>query len=311
VGLEVDTMPKENSIKIGIITIQNAPWIKLVERWRFIDSTEFDSLWVADHFTHWNKKRMTFFECWTTLCGMACETSRIRIGTAVINMHWRHPAWLAKQALTVDHMSNGRLDLGLGAGGSSDLEHSMTGIEKWSPRERVERFKEYVQIVDLLLRNPSTNYEGEYYELEEAIMQPDPFQKPRPPIFIGANGPKMLKITAEFADAWNVLGDITTMEKTIERMEEKNSLLDECCNEVGRDPGTIRRTLGVYESEAMHHIGNMKLYENLEIFDDAVKELYKIGFTEFFVPYPFKEEEISNFEYFSKEMLPELKKRYS
>jgi alkanesulfonate monooxygenase SsuD/methylene tetrahydromethanopterin reductase-like flavin-dependent oxidoreductase (luciferase family) len=265
---------------------------------------------VADHFTHWNKKNMTFFECWTALSGMACETKRIRIGSAVNNMHWRHPAWLAKQAVTVDHMSNGRLDLGLGAGGSSDLEHSMTGIEKWSPSERVERFREYIQIVDKLLRNPLTTHSGRYYELEDAIVQPNPVQQPRPPIFVGASGKRMLKITAEFADAWNFLGDIVTLEETLERIEERNTLLNEYCREVGRDPKTLRRTLGVYESEAMHNIGKMKIYENLEILDDAVKELHRIGITEMFVPFPFKEDEITNFEHFAEEMLPELKKRY-
>ncbi|MFX1513382.1 MAG: LLM class flavin-dependent oxidoreductase, partial [Promethearchaeota archaeon] len=258
-------MIKEQSFELGVITIQNVLWKELVKRWKYIDNTEFDSLWVADHFTHWKEKEMIFFECWTTLCGMACETSRIRIRTAVNNMHWRHPAWLAKQALTLDHMSNGRLNLGLGAGGGAPLEYSMTGFEKGSPRENVERFKEYIEIVDQLLRNPITTYHGKYYNLEEAIVLPDSIQKPRPPIYVGAKGIKMLKITVKFANAWNTLESIESLEESIERIEERNSLLDKYCDEVGRDPKTLKRTLGIYESDAMHNIGSMKIYENLEI----------------------------------------------
>jgi hypothetical protein len=101
-----------------------------------------------------------------------------------------------------------------------------------------------------------------------------------------------------------------TLEETIEKIDEKSRLLNEYCREVGRKPETLRRTLGVYESDAMHNIGKMKIYENLEIFDEAVKELHRIGITEMFIPYPFKEDEIPNFERFAEEILPELKKRY-
>jgi alkanesulfonate monooxygenase SsuD/methylene tetrahydromethanopterin reductase-like flavin-dependent oxidoreductase (luciferase family) len=267
-------MTKEDSFKIGVITIQNAPWNKLVERWKFIDNSKFDNLWVADHFTHWKERSMIFFECWTTLCGMACETSRIRIGTAVTNISWRHPAWLAKQALAVDHMSNGRLDLGLGAGGSSDLEHSMTGLEKWSAREKVERFEEYVDIVNQLLCNPVTTYHGQYYSLEEAVVQPDSIQRPRPPIHIGANGHKMLKITSKFADVWNTLGDIASLEETLERIKEQSNLLDRYCNEIGRDPKTLRRSLGIYEREAMHNIGKMRIKKKIYIVISEVLNHY-------------------------------------
>ena len=304
-------MIKDHQFKIGVITIQNAPWKKLVERWKFIDKTDFDSLWVADHFTHWKEKEMTFFECWTTLTGMASETSRIRIGTAVTNSRWRHPAWLAKQALTVDHISNGRLELGLGAGGGGQVEYSMTGFEIWSPGEKVEHFREYVDVVDKLLRNPVTTFNGKYYNLDEAVVQPDSIQKPRPPIFIGAMGSKMLKIVAEFADAWNVLGDITSLEETYEYVEERNNLLNRYFDEIGRDRNSVRRTFGLYEKDAMHNIGSMKIYENPEILEELVKMCIEIGISEVFIPYPFKKEEIPKFEQIALEIVPDLKRRYT
>lgn len=309
--IKSENMIKDHPFKIGVITIQNAPWKKLVERWRFIDKTDFDSLWVADHFTHWREKEMTLFECWTTLTGMASETSRIRIGTFVTNVCWRHPAWLAKQAVTVDHISNGRLELGLGAGGGRQVEYSMTGFEKRSPGEKVEHFREYVDIVDQLLRNPVTTFNGKYYNLEEAVVQPDPIQKPRPPIFIGAMGLKMLKIVAKFADAWNVLGDITSLEETYEYVEERNNLLNRYCDEIGRDKKSVRRTFGLYEKDAMHNFGSMKLFEKPEILEDVIKMCYEIGITEVFIPYPFKENEIPMFEQIALELVPDLKKRYS
>jgi len=303
-------MIKKQTLHIGIITIQNAPWFKLVERWKFIDKTQFDSLWVADHFTHWKEKEMTFFECWTSLTAMACETSRIRIGTAVTNSQWRNPAWLAKQALTVDHISNGRLDLGLGAGGGSQNEYSMTGYKMLTPREKVEHFEEYVDVVDQLLRNPITTFKGKYYNIDQAIVLPDTIQKPRPPIYIGARGPKMLKITAKFADSWNTLEGIENLEESIERIDERNRLLNNYCEEIGRDPKTLKRTLGLYEHDAMHNIGPMKLYQNPEILEDLVKMCFEIGIREIFIPYPFKKEEIPNFENVAQEMVPEMKKRY-
>ncbi|MCG3256759.1 MAG: LLM class flavin-dependent oxidoreductase [Candidatus Heimdallarchaeota archaeon] len=298
-------------LRFGVITIQNESWDKLVERWKFIEEVGFDSVWVADHFVHWNKTKMTFFEAWTTLSALACHTSKIRIGTGVSAMHWRHPAWLAKQALTVDHISNGRLELGLGAGGSGKIEYTMTGIEAWEPGEKVKRFREYVEIIDKLLTNPVTTYHGKYYQLEKATMQPDPIQKPRPPITIGAHKPLMLKLTARYADSWNTLGDISALEDTIETLQKQNDLLDEYCEEIGRDPQTLRRTFGIYESEAMHNIGPMKLYSSPEILEDIVKKCHEIGITEITFPYPFVEDEIPAFEKLSQEVIPELRKLYS
>ena len=93
---------------------------------------------------------MPFFESWTILAALSCQTSKIRFGTLVTAMHWCHPAWLAKQAITINHISNGRLEIGIGAGGSNEVEYSMTGIKELEPSEKVNRFKEYVEIVDQL-----------------------------------------------------------------------------------------------------------------------------------------------------------------
>lgn len=302
---------KNHSFRFGVVTIQNVSWKKLVERCKFIEKVGFDSFWIADHFAHWKKKLMPLFDPWTILTALACQTSRIRMGTFVSAMHYHHPAWLAKQALAVDHISNGRLELGLGAGGSSKVEYSMTGIEEWKPSEKVKRFHEYVEIVDQLLRNPVTSYCGQYYKLEDATMLPDPVQKPRPPILIGARGPLMLKIVARQADTWNILGGIDSLDETFKVVREKNSLLDKYCKQIGRDPQTIRRSFGIYEREAIGSMGAMKFYESPEILEEIVKRCYEIGFTEIILPYPFVEKDVPAFEHLAQDIVPELRKQVS
>ncbi len=296
-----------HSLRFGIATVQNVSWRNLVERWRFIEKAGFDSIWVADHFLHWNRQMMPFFESWSILSALACQTSRVRFGALVTAMHWRHPAWLARQALTVDHISNGRLELGLGAGGSSEVEYLMTGVKEWKPSEKVNRFLEYVEIVDQLLRNPATTYRGKYYQLENAVMQPDPVQKPRPPITIGAFGPRMLRIAARYADTWNTLGNPISSKESMTAVKKRISLLDKLCREINRDPQSLRRSFLLYECEAMHNISNMRLYESTEVIEGVVKECLNLGFTEIIFLYPFIEEEVPVFEQIAKEVIPELR----
>jgi alkanesulfonate monooxygenase SsuD/methylene tetrahydromethanopterin reductase-like flavin-dependent oxidoreductase (luciferase family) len=297
-----------SALRFGVITLQNVAWKELVRRWQFIEKAGFDTIWVADHFLHWNLQMMPFFEAWSILSALACHTSQIRFGTLVTAMHWRHPAWLAKQALTIDHISNGRLELGLGAGGSSQVEYSMTGVKEWEPREKVTRFKEYVEIVDQLLRNRVTTYHGKYYRLEEAVMQPDPIQKPRPPLTIGAFGPRMLQIAARYADTWNTLGDPISNHENMKTTIHRISLLNKYCKQINRDAQILKRSYAVYEREAIHNISGFKLYESAEIIEDVVKKCLDLGFTEILIPYPLIEEDIPVFEQIAREVIPKLRR---
>jgi len=290
---------QDQSLRFGVITVQNVSWKELIRRWQFIEKAGFDTIWVADHFLHWNKLMMPFFESWSILSALACKTSKIRFGTLVTAMHWRHPAWLAKQALTIDHISNGRLALGLGAGGTSEVEYSMTGIKEWEPSEKVNRFNEYVEIVDQLLRNPVTTYHGKYYQVEEAVMQPDPIQKPRPPLTIGAFSPRMLQIAARYADTWNTLGDPISNQESMETAKNRINLLNRYCKQINRDAQTLKRSYLLYEREAIHNMGKMKLDESTEIIKDFVKKCLDFGFTEIIIPYPLTEKDIPVFEQIS------------
>ena len=137
--------------------------------------------------------------------------------------------------MTLDHISNGRLELGLGAGWY-EPEHAMFGLEFPEPPELVARFSEAVEIVDSLLRNDTTSFEGRHYQLQDAPMRPLGIQQPRPPLMLGAHKSRMLRIVAQYADTWNSFG-------TPDEMRERNAMLDEHCAAIGRDPSTIVRSL--------------------------------------------------------------------
>jgi alkanesulfonate monooxygenase SsuD/methylene tetrahydromethanopterin reductase-like flavin-dependent oxidoreductase (luciferase family) len=298
------------NVEFGVIAVQNAPWETLINRWRYIEQIGFDTLWVADHFTVPFKSYydMPWFEAWTTLSGLAALTSKIRIGTLVTAIPWRNPAWLARQALTLDHISHGRLEIGIGSGGHGDVGHSMTGVEDWKPSERVKRFREYIEILDLLLREPVTTYDGKYYKLKEAHMQPRPVQRPRPPITIGAYRPLMLKYTARYADVWNRIGGLS--EGELEEVRYQNKLLDQYCTDIGRDPETLRRSYVMCEHTAMRNLGPMLIYESTDAFTEGVKRCLDVGINEFILGYPNVDEQIPMFEKIARDIIPELREKY-
>jgi alkanesulfonate monooxygenase SsuD/methylene tetrahydromethanopterin reductase-like flavin-dependent oxidoreductase (luciferase family) len=233
----------QRGLRFGIVTLQNAPWNTLVKRWRYLDEIGFDSAWVADHYVNPFFPREPFLDGWTLLSALAAHTERICLGTIVTNISMHNPAILAKQALTVDHVSGGRLELGIGAGGA-ETDHTMTGIPDWDPPERAARLREYVEILDQLLRNEVTTYQGDYYQIGSAEMHPAPVQRPHPPLTLAALGPKSLMLAARYADSWNSLADPDMSdEQALETTRQRNALLDEYCAQIGRDPAEITRSL--------------------------------------------------------------------
>ncbi len=294
-------------LRFGIVTFQNVPWEELVKRWLSVEELGFDSLWVADHFVNYESPMSPWLEAWTLLAALASRTSRIRIGT-ISSMPLRNPAVLARQALTVDHISNGRLDLGLGAGasGSIDPSYRMAGIEDWAPSERVARFREFVEIVDQCLRNNVTNYNGRFFKLENTVMAPPPVQKPRPPITIGAMGSSMLRIAARYADTWNSLGGEfnSPPEVILENLRRQNEFVDNYCVKIGRDPKTLGRSLLVWGSEAL------TVFDSEEAFREVVERYSRVGVSEFMFFDPDIAPEISSraFKEIASEVIPELRR---
>ena len=208
--------------------------------WRVADDSGFDHVWNFDHFAAiTGEPEQDALEGWTLLGAMAEATTRVRIGCMVTGNTYRHPAVLAKIAVTVDHLSNGRLELGVGAAWA-ELEHTMLGLEFGTVGQRIARLNEACQIWKLLFTQERSSFEGRYYTLTDAIANPKPIQKPWPPIWIGGSGErKTLRVVAEHADVWNVGGGDPVEAARL------SGVLDRHCGDVGRDPDEIRRSVQV------------------------------------------------------------------
>jgi alkanesulfonate monooxygenase SsuD/methylene tetrahydromethanopterin reductase-like flavin-dependent oxidoreductase (luciferase family) len=165
---------------------------------------------------------------------MAEATSRVRVGCLVTGNTYRNPGLLAKMAVTVDHLSGGRLELGIGAAWA-EIEHQMYGIEGLD--HRVGRLSESLQIIKSLFTEERTNFAGRYYRMTDAIANPKPIQKPYPPLWIGASGATTLRLVARHGDVWNISGGDP------DRVKELTAMFEEACGSVGRDPSEIRRSL--------------------------------------------------------------------
>ena len=208
---------------------------QLRDVWRIADEAGFDHVWDFDHLASIGAggPDRTIYEGWTLQAAMAEATKRVGIGCMVTGNTYRNPIVLAKMAVTVDHLSGGRLEFGIGAGWA-EIEHQMYGIEGLD--HRVGYLSESMQIIKSLFTQERTNFEGRYYHFKDAIANPKPIQKPYPPIWIGASGATTLRLVARHADVWNMSGAVSDIAGLINQFEE-------ACGDVGRDPSDIRRSL--------------------------------------------------------------------
>jgi alkanesulfonate monooxygenase SsuD/methylene tetrahydromethanopterin reductase-like flavin-dependent oxidoreductase (luciferase family) len=284
-------MPRR--LLFGLCTDQNLPWEKLVERWQLFERLGFDSAWDCDHYIQPSRPEAPYFEAWTLLAALAARTERIRVGVLVSCNTFRHPVLLAKEAVTVDHISRGRLELGLGAGWY-EPEHTMFGIDFGETRERVARFREAVEVIDRLFRSDPANYEGRYYTLRNASLKPPPVQRPRPRLTLGAHGPRMLRTVARHADAWNSHG-------TVEEIRARNQILDAAWAEIGRDPDEIGRGLYYWVPRS-----DADPWASLDAFQDVVGRYADAGINEFILDHP-RDDQLELLERVAAEVIPRLR----
>ena len=264
--------------KFGVLLTQTCSWEELTTHAKTVEAAGFESLWVADQIanpfvaTEW-------LEGWTALAGLALETESIRIGTLVTNIIYNNPVLIAKKAITVDQMSGGRLELGLGAGGAP-TDHTMTGVPYWSGAERQRRFEEFVAIVEQLLTQESSSYEGEFYHLQDTYVSPAPLQSPRPPLVIAAHGPKSMRLAARKADKWSFYepGSGLTGNQAADAMRKMNAYIDDEARAADRDPESIERSFccGFAASSA---------WESIDQALSDIKRYEAAGINEFIVTY--------------------------
>jgi probable F420-dependent oxidoreductase len=225
---------------------REASWEGIRSAALIAERSGFHSVWVSDHlFLDWGKyggraDAEGSFECWTTLSALAAVTERVRLGSLTLCNDFRNPALLAKMAASLDLLSGGRLDLGMGAGWY-EPEFAASGISFDPPGTRIKRLREAAEIVARMLEGEVLDYTGTYYKTRGALCRPGPLQKPRPPIWIGGKGDFLLDTVAKVADGWNWswLGSIDTY-------KDRLAAAGRACETNERDPSTLRRSVGVY-----------------------------------------------------------------
>ncbi len=231
-------------MRFGIdVAQQRMPFDEVVSRTRFAEDLGFDGAWGFDHFQPmYGEGPGECFEGMTTLAALAGQTSRIRLGLLVTGMTYRHPSVFAAQALTIDHASQGRLELSLGAAWF-DAEHDAFGIPFPTTGERFDLLEDALEIVGRLFTGERVSYDGKRISLHDAQQQPLPVQRPHPPLWIGGNGPRRtLPLVARYADVWHGFGTPTSL-------QESSARIDELATAAGRDPSSILRAASLSLSD--------------------------------------------------------------
>ena len=227
-------------LRFGIKTAQHhATYEAIAKVWREADAIPvFEHAWLFDHFAPIaGDLDGPCMDGWTLLAALAAQTERIRIGHMVLGNTYRHPAVLAHMAATLDVISNGRLDLGLGAGWN-EYEHQSMGIPLYAPGERIRRLGEACELIRRLFTQHLTDFDGRYYQLAQARCEPKPIQQPYPPFVIGGGGEQLtLRVVARYADVWNFAGG------PVENFTHKVEVLRQHCAEIGRDPAEIELSI--------------------------------------------------------------------
>jgi len=227
-------------LRFGIKTAQqNTSYESILRVWLEADSIPtIEHAWAFDHFILLGPDPTgPQLEGWTLLGALAAKTERLRLGLMVTGNTYRHPAILANIAATVDVISNGRLDFGIGAGWN-EMEHTMYGIPLYTTGERIRRLGEACEVIKLLWTETRTNFNGKYYHLKDALCEPKPLQKPYPPFVIGGSGEQLtLRVVAQYANIWNFVGG------SVETFCHKNEVLKQHCAAIGRDSASIERSI--------------------------------------------------------------------
>jgi alkanesulfonate monooxygenase SsuD/methylene tetrahydromethanopterin reductase-like flavin-dependent oxidoreductase (luciferase family) len=287
------------ALRFGLFLSQaNKPWSQVLDEFTMAEGLGFDHAWLVDHLVDTDgAPEDGCLEGWTLLAAIAALTERIRLGVLVSSNTFRHPAVLLKEAVTVDHISGGRLILGMGTGWHED-EHRRYGIDLPLPPERVDRFEEAVELITLLMSQERTTFHGRHYHLDDAHLEPPPIQRPRIPILIAAHRPRMLRIAARYADQWDTFAAMpgTATDGVEAQLAERLVELDSACRAIGRDPGEIRRSTWTTRDAL----------RSTDAYLDFVRRHQRQGFTDFSTVAP-APEDMPVLRGIATEVIPELR----
>ena len=224
-------------MKFSIWPSFDRPWAELLELAHYAERTGWHALWSADHLMPQTNDNTVSdgaaLECWSVVAGIASAVPRIRLTSMVSPLTIHHPVVLAKRATTVDHVSGGRVVLGIGAGWQVN-EHAAYGFELPTPGERVTQFAEGIEVIHRLLRQPRTDMAGAHYKLTDAPFEPKPIQDVLP-VLVGTGSPRMMRIAARWADEWNTWGDPA-------QVGERTAMFAQACEREGRNSISVRRS---------------------------------------------------------------------
>jgi alkanesulfonate monooxygenase SsuD/methylene tetrahydromethanopterin reductase-like flavin-dependent oxidoreductase (luciferase family) len=293
-------------LRFHVLLLPNVGWPELKARVLWLEDLGLEVAALADHVVDWTKPTVPWQETWTALPALAEATRTIRLSTVVTQIPLRNPAMLARQVSTLDHISNGRIELGLGTGLTIDPSSSMIGVPNWEPSERVDRFGEYVELISELFSDDVITYQGRYYQVEGAVPH-RPVQSPRPTILVAALGRRMMGHAARYADIWNSLSFQSTFDEQLAETRDRCATIDAQCETIGREPATLRRSYTMFETQARSRGGTFSYYESRERFIDQVSRLAELGISDIGFYYPLYQGQVAAFEAIATEVLPGLR----
>lgn len=266
-------------MRIGIVILPDQRWADSQRRWRQADEWGFDHAWTYDHLGWRDLVDGPWFDSMTTLTAAATVTSRVRLGTLVASPNFRHPAAFARQVTALDDVSGGRLLLGLGAGGIG-FDATVLGGETLPPRQRVDRFAEFTELLDVILREDGTTWRGEWFAAVDARSNPGCVQRPRVPFVVAANGPRSMRLVARYGQGWVTTGlggdDLESWWSTVTDLAGR---MDDTLAKAGRDPATLDRYLSLDSAPVFS-------LRDVDFFAEQVARAARLGFTDVVTHWP-------------------------
>ncbi|MCX4846655.1 LLM class flavin-dependent oxidoreductase [Streptomyces sp. NBC_00893] len=298
-------------MRLSTVILPIHRWSEGRKVWQRAEELGFHAAYTYDHLAWRTFRDGPWFGAVPTLTAAAAATDRLRLGTLVTSPNFRHPVTLAKDLITLDDVSDGRITLGIGAGGdgfdATTLRRS--DEEPWTPRERADHFEEFVPLLDQLLREPSVTHEGAFYSANEARNIPGCVQRPRLPFAVAATGPRGMRLAARYGQAWVTTGDpklygTGTPEQSVEAIRGQVAKVSAACESIGRDAAGLDKILltGFTPGDPL---------QSLDAFVDFAGTHFALGITEIVIHDPIPDSEFATdekvFERIATEALDQLR----